>query len=133
MEFEALAEEGRRERQQLQLRKERISLFRRDAAKLIALGLEQDAGGPWEALRQRYMGLLTPLRRLREVDDLTTLEASLAALREEAAKALENLVIAAKIPAMTAVMTGTNLIQKQIPLQTLNLLSNRQGLGRRDP
>ncbi len=96
MEFEALAEEGRRERQQLQLRKERISLYRRDAAKLIALGLEQGADGPWEALRQRYMGLLTPLRRLREAEDFTALESSLAALREEAAKALEFLVIATK-------------------------------------
>ncbi len=62
VEFEAMADEARRDRQRQHLQRERISLFRRDAAKLIALGLEQEEEGPWEALRQRYMRLLTPLR-----------------------------------------------------------------------
>ncbi len=91
-----MAEAERRERRRLHLLKERISLFRRDAAKLIALGLEQNAAGPFEALRQRYMHLLTPVRRLREMAELATLEEALAALRDEAAKALEDLVIAAE-------------------------------------
>jgi replication initiation protein RepC len=94
--FEAMAEEERRDRRRLHLLKERISLFRRDAAKLIALGLEQDAAGPWEALRRRYMALLTPVRRLREPSDLAALEAALAALRDEASSALENLMIVAR-------------------------------------
>jgi replication initiation protein RepC len=88
-EFEALAEAARIERRQRYLRKERISLLRRDVGKLIGLGLDEGLAGDWEGLRLRAMTLMRPLRSLRDDDDLAGLEAELAALREEAAKALE--------------------------------------------
>jgi hypothetical protein len=88
-EFEALAEAARIERRQRTLRKERISLLRRDVGKLIGLGLDEGLAGDWEGLRLRAMALMRPLRSLRDDDDLAGLEAELAALREEAAKVLE--------------------------------------------
>jgi replication initiation protein RepC len=88
-EFEVLAEQARSERRQRYLRKERISLLRRDVGKLIGLGLDEGLAGDWEGLRLRAMALMRPLRSLRHDDNLAGLEAELAALREEAAKALE--------------------------------------------
>ncbi len=62
-EFEAMAEELRRERRAAQLLKERISLHRRDCGKLIALGLDEGLAGPWDELRQRFLGLSAPCGR----------------------------------------------------------------------
>jgi replication initiation protein RepC len=89
-EFEAIAEELRREARALRLIKERISLHRRDVAKLIACGLDEGLEGPWEAYRQRFMGLVTPLRRIKAAADFGTLEGQLAELRREVGKILEN-------------------------------------------
>jgi replication initiation protein RepC len=88
-EFEVLAEQARIERRQRTLRKERISLLRRDVGKLIGLGLDEGLAGDWEGFRLRAMALMRPVRSLRDDDDLTRLEGDLAALREEAVKALE--------------------------------------------
>jgi len=88
-EFEVLAEQARIERRQRTLRKERISLLRRDVGKLIGLGLDEGLAGDWEGFRLRAMALMRPLRSLRDDDDLAGLEVDLAVLREEAAKALE--------------------------------------------
>jgi replication initiation protein RepC len=95
-EFEAVAEQRRVERRRLQIAKERISLHRRDIAKLIALALEESAPGPWEDLRLRYLGLLTPLRQVGSLPAAIELEARLSALRGDVAKALELFVSASK-------------------------------------
>ncbi len=58
------------------------------------------------------MHLLTPVRRLREMAELATLEEALAALRDEAARALEDLVIAAENTGNDGLPDGTNLVQK---------------------
>jgi replication initiation protein RepC len=89
-EFEAMAEAVKAERRQRYLRKERISLMRRDVSKLIGLGLDEGLPGDWEALRLRAMALMTPLRRIRDDGDLAALEADLAVLRTEIAKLLES-------------------------------------------
>ncbi|MFM9974642.1 MAG: plasmid replication protein RepC [Beijerinckiaceae bacterium] len=89
-EFESLAEELRRENRALQLTKERISLHRRDIAKLIACGLDEGLEGPWETARQRFMALVTPLRRIKTTPELDILVAELADLRAEVAKILED-------------------------------------------
>ncbi len=89
-EFESLAEEVKVLARQRRLRKERISLLRRDVSKLIGLGLDEGVAGDWEALGRRAMALMTPLRRIREDSALAMLEADLAALKAEIAKALES-------------------------------------------
>ena len=88
-EFEALAEALRREQAAVQLVKERISLHRRDIAKLIACGLDEGLEGPWEDLRQRFMALVTPLRRIRQCVELDAMAGALAQLRAEVNKILE--------------------------------------------
>jgi replication initiation protein RepC len=83
-EFEMLAEETRCAARARAVLKERITLRRRDASKLIALGLDEALPGDWEALRQRFMALVTPLRRLLDDNTLECTAASLAALCRDA-------------------------------------------------
>lgn len=52
-EFEALAEEARQERRAMALLKEEISIYRRDIAKMIAVGLEEGIDAPWGAFHLR--------------------------------------------------------------------------------
>ncbi|MGL5115490.1 MAG: plasmid replication protein RepC, partial [Beijerinckiaceae bacterium] len=66
-EFEALHEEMARERRLVQSLKTRITLHRRDISKMIALGLDEGLTGPWEAYRQLFMGMVTPLRQLKNL------------------------------------------------------------------
>ena len=89
-EFERLAEEVKAVARQRHLRKERISLLRRDVSKFIGLGLDEGVAGDWEALGRRAMALMMPLRGIREDKALAMLEADLAALKAEIAKALES-------------------------------------------
>ena len=89
-EFEAMAEELRREGRALRLLKERISLHRRDITKLIACGLDEGLDGPWEAFRLRFMGLVTPLRRVKAAADFEVLAWRLAELRAEVTNTLES-------------------------------------------
>ncbi len=89
-EFESISEELKALARQRHLRKERISLLRRDVSKLIGLGLDESLPGDWEALRLRAMGLMTPLRRIRDDRDLAALENDLTALRTDIAKALKS-------------------------------------------
>jgi replication initiation protein RepC len=91
-EFEVLAEQERAAQKRRYLTKERISLLRRDVSKSIALGLNEGLAGDWEAYRQRAMGLMMPLRGIREDANLEALVADLAALRREVANALETCI-----------------------------------------
>jgi replication initiation protein RepC len=89
-EFEAAAEELRALQKQRRLLKERISLHRRDVGKFIACGLDEGLPGDWESFRQRFLGLMTPLRRIRDDRDLGMLAEALAALRADVANTLES-------------------------------------------
>jgi replication initiation protein RepC len=88
-EFETMAEELRALQKQRMLLKERISLHRRDVGKLIACGLDEGLPGDWESFRQRYLGLLMPLRSVRGARDLDVLASDLATLRADVTKTLE--------------------------------------------
>jgi replication initiation protein RepC len=88
-EFEALADSVRHAARARALLKERISLHRRDVSKLIALGLDEELPGDWEALRQRFMGLVTPLRRVHSDEGLQEIFEALGRLRETAARLVE--------------------------------------------
>ena len=91
-EFEVLAEQERAAQKRRYLTKERISLLRRDVSKSISLGLDEGLAGDWESYRQRAMGLMTPLRGIREDQSLEALAADLTALRAEVTNALETCV-----------------------------------------
>ena len=89
-EFEALAEDVRRERHMVVRLKEAISLLRRDCGKLIAMGLDEGLAGPWDDYRLRFLGLLTPVRRLKGPPALQELADRLAELQREVATTLES-------------------------------------------
>lgn len=88
-EFEAIAEELRRLNKARQLVKERISLHRRDVGKLIACGLDEGLAGDWDSFRQRFLGLMTPLRSLKSDKEMERLLAELAVLHADVSKSLE--------------------------------------------
>lgn len=52
-EFEALAEAARQERRALALLREEVSIYRRDIAKMIAVGLEEGIDAPWATFHGR--------------------------------------------------------------------------------
>ena len=89
-EFQAMAEDLARQRRAEQLLRERITLLRRDVGKLIALALDEQLPGDWEAFRLRAMALMMPLRRIRSECELSALQNALAELRSTIAKALES-------------------------------------------
>jgi replication initiation protein RepC len=87
-EFERRAEELRHEQRRARLLKERINLLRRDLTKRIAFALDEALPGPWEALGRAFLGLCTPLRRLRAMADFTVLAQELDALQRQVTDAL---------------------------------------------
>jgi replication initiation protein RepC len=91
-EFESMAEDLRRAVRARAVLKERISLNRRDVAKLIALGLDEGVDGPWDEFRQQFMRLVTPLRRIHHEPALEALSAEIEALRNAVATALEDYI-----------------------------------------
>ncbi|MBN9062494.1 MAG: hypothetical protein BGP06_12350 [Rhizobiales bacterium 65-9] len=87
-EIEERAERLRRERQRLQVLRERISLHRRDATKMIASAIDDGAPGDWDGFAQRLLAFSAPLRRMRAAAALEQLEAELGHLRVEIIRAL---------------------------------------------
>ena len=88
-EFETRLDALRAEQRRAQLLKERINLLRRDLTKRIAFALDEGLAGPWESLRKTFLNLCTPLRRLRELADFSTLAAELEALQAQVTRSLE--------------------------------------------
>ena len=59
-EFERLAEEAQAERRALALVRERITLYRRDIAKMIAAGIEEEVPADWRGFHSAYLGAREP-------------------------------------------------------------------------
>ena len=91
-EFERLADAVRAETRARMLLREEISLHRRDIAKTIAIGIEEELLGPWQAFgeRLRRLGGMPP--RSAERSQLEVIAIELRALRLDVDKCLsENL------------------------------------------
>lgn len=71
-EFRQLAAEAKAERKALKLVKERLTICRRDVAKMIAAGVSESVPGNWKAFQQRYEAIIG---RLPRVAPRATLEA----------------------------------------------------------
>ncbi|RFB76597.1 plasmid replication protein RepC [Methylovirgula sp. 4M-Z18] len=89
-EFQDRQEQLRRERQQISMLKERIVLLRRDVSKRISYAIDAELTGPWGDLRQAFVSLLTPVRRLHGMEAFKALNTQLETLRAEVANALED-------------------------------------------
>jgi replication initiation protein RepC len=89
-EIENLAEEVRAENRAMALLREKITLTRRDIAKMIATGLEEGVPGDWEGFHLRYATLSGRYARNLLRPDLEALASELTALVAEIRKLLEN-------------------------------------------
>ncbi len=100
-EFDALEEEVRRTARTRAVLKERITLQRRDAAKLLALALDEQLPGPWDDHRRRFLDLARPLRGIRDDAELAALSVDMETLRAAVAQTLEE-------SASLSIMTGND-------------------------
>lgn len=88
-EFERLAEEVRAERRALHLVRERLTLYRRDIAKMIAFGLEEAIEADWEALHGAFRAIVMRIPRTATRQELEPLEAELKSMRSAVRNILE--------------------------------------------
>lgn len=89
-EFERLADGVRAERRALQLTRERMTLYRRDIAKMIAFGLEEGIVADWEGLHLRYRAIVLAIPRTATRPELVPVEAELKALVAVVRKLLDS-------------------------------------------
>ena len=97
-EFERMAEEIEAEARAVRLAKERITLCRRDIAKMIATGVEEDvptrrAGqGPasWQEIHAAFRGLVEGISRNASLDELEVAAEALSSLANDVLNLLEN-------------------------------------------
>ncbi|SDO86958.1 replication initiation protein RepC [Phyllobacterium sp. YR620] len=89
-ELQAAAERVRAERHALKLVRERITLHRRDIAKLIEMAIAEAISGDWQQLWTRFRSIVDAIPRQAERETLQEILADLAALHDEVAIALEN-------------------------------------------
>lgn len=89
-EIEAAAESVRAEKRALKLVRERITLHRRDIAKLIEVAVAEAIPGDWATLWQRLRTLVEAIPRQAVLAALEPILAALADLHEEVAILLEN-------------------------------------------
>lgn len=92
VEFSNLAAQVADERRQRQLLRERITLARRDCAKLLETGASHCDGSAWESFHARYQQLAASPQRSASRDVLEQRAHSLDALRSDIADRLEKLL-----------------------------------------
>ncbi|WP_104493229.1 plasmid replication protein RepC [Paracoccus denitrificans] len=88
-EFAAAAERVRAEARALKLMRERITLHRRDIAKLIDAALEEGAAGDWGGLWRRFRAVVDAIPRRAALVELEPVVGALARIREDVDKLLE--------------------------------------------
>ena len=128
-EIENLAEEVRTENRAMALLREKITLTRRDIAKMIATGIEEGVQGDWEGFHQRYAKLSGRYARNLLRSDLEALVSELTAVAAEIRKLLETHVKAQNMSA------NESQSERHIQNQTTNTLDLEPSLqeGRGEP
>ncbi len=91
-EFEALAEGVRAEQRELVAQREALTILRRDVAKMIATGLEEDGGPTWLSFHEAYAETLRRLPRNPSLTEVKTATANLLLMVRDLATALEVLL-----------------------------------------
>lgn len=129
VDFEAMAEARQRSDRAMQILRERITLLRRDIAKLIGCGVDSALPGPWEDLSARLMGLMTPTRRLRQRDQLEGLVAALSILRDEVIRHLEAIAPCTKMTGNDGGFDRHQTNSKTQPCTDLEPSSKEEGAG----
>jgi replication initiation protein RepC len=88
-ELQQAAESVRAAAMALKLVRERITLHRRDIAKLIEVAVEEDVPGAWGAIWKRFRAIVESLPRKASLAILEPILADLAELHDEVANLLE--------------------------------------------
>jgi len=88
-EIAAAAAQVRAEMAALRMTRERITLLRRDIAKLIEVAVEEDLEGDWHALWQTFRAIVDAIPRRATLDELGAICDQLATLRQTVDKTLE--------------------------------------------
>ena len=86
-EIETIAAQVMADRELLRATKERVTICRRDIAKLIAAAVEEALPGNWEQIFSAFRALLLRIPRVPTIDVLTVI---LEELRDDVIKQLEN-------------------------------------------
>ena len=107
-EFDERLEALRSEQRRARLLKERINLLRRDLTKRIAFALDEALEGPWGGLRQSFLSLCTPLRRLRGIADFAALASDLDRLYGAVTDALEQALAKSEAKAQESIGDGAH-------------------------
>lgn len=84
-----MAERVRADNRALKLMRERITLQRRDIAKLIEAAIEEGAPGAWQTLWGRFRAVVDQLPRKAGISELEPFAAELDAIRDEVDIALK--------------------------------------------
>jgi replication initiation protein RepC len=89
-EFHQAAERVRADNRALKLMRERITLQRRDIAKLIDAAIEEGVPGPWQALSRHFRLVVDRLPRKASIVELEPFAVELDQIRDEVDIALNN-------------------------------------------
>jgi replication initiation protein RepC len=111
-ELEHLAAQVTAERLHLQRLRERLTLCRRDVAKLIETAVEEGANGDWEMVGLHFRALVTAIPRAPEREVLAAALEEMEMLREEIVNRLEMHIDSEKI--------GGNPLQTERHIQNSN-------------
>ncbi|WP_454854055.1 plasmid replication protein RepC [Rhizobium binxianense] len=98
-EFEQLAARILADRELLRSTKERLTLCRRDLAKLIETALEAELPGDWSRIHAAFRGLLAGIPRAATTENITPILEEMELLREEVLNTLEKQLNSPKISA----------------------------------
>ncbi|NTJ51409.1 replication initiation protein RepC [Agrobacterium rhizogenes] len=88
-EIEALAAQAIADRELLKATRERLTICRRDVAKLISMAAEEGAAGDWEKITCMFRETVAGLPRVAGIEQLTTALDEMSLLREEIINRLE--------------------------------------------
>ena len=88
-EFAALAEAAIAKRQALAILRERVTLARRDIAKMISTGVEQDVAADWESYHRTFRDIIARLPRAPTCEALEAIVVELTHLKEAIVAVLE--------------------------------------------
>ena len=130
-----MAQEIEAEIRAIKIAKERITLCRRDIAKMIATGIEEGVPtsrvgqGPasWQELHAIFRGLVESVSRTASRGELEAAAETLSVFADDILNLLENKVKKQIRAPMSFQMSATNRIQIQSPQLNLNLASEKAG------
>jgi len=88
-EFALLAQQVAEERRNIRIKRESVSLMRRDIRKLLTAAMDDGLDGDWSAMENEFLALVSDLRRAKSIEGLSGLEEQLVQLQLRIVNLLE--------------------------------------------